>query len=140
MPIEWGAKYVLGIDSIDDQHKALFALINQMERSVREGNSREVVGKVIGDLVQYTLTHFTDEEKLMQDAGFSELEAHKKEHANLLAQVAAFKQGHETGKSPMTIQLMGFLVNWLTNHIDKTDRQYIPFMKKPEVEQPPRRG
>ena len=128
MPVEWGGKYVLGIKSVDDQHMALFSLINKLEQSVRERNSREVVGMVIDNLVQYTVTHFSEEESLMRAAGYPGLEAHKNEHAGLLAQVAAFKQGHETGKSPMTIQLMGFLVNWLTNHIDKTDRQYVPFV------------
>ncbi|MDH5509304.1 MAG: bacteriohemerythrin [Nitrospinota bacterium] len=129
MPIEWDGKYFIGIRSIDEQHKKLFDLINNLEKSVREGNSRAIVAKVLDELLHYTVTHFSDEERILLENGYSEYELHLSEHNDLLAQVREFKNNHDAGKSVITMELMGFLVNWLTNHINQTDRRYVPFLE-----------
>jgi hemerythrin len=129
MPVEWGSKYVFGLNNIDEQHMRLFGLINSLEKSVREGNAREVVGKVIDDLVGYTATHFSFEEALLRRSGYPDYASHIKEHEELLTQVSQFKRGHDAGKSLMTMEVMGFLVNWLAKHIDQTDRRYVPFLR-----------
>ncbi|MDH5637383.1 MAG: bacteriohemerythrin [Nitrospinota bacterium] len=133
MPVEWDGKYTLGIKAIDEQHKKLFDLINKLEKSVREGNSRAMVAKVLDDLLHYTVTHFSDEERVLLENNYSEYEFHLSEHNDLLAQVREFKNNHDAGKSVITMELMGFLVNWLTNHINQTDRKYVPFLESKGV-------
>ena len=129
MPVEWSGKYVIGIDIFDDQHKKLFDLINNLEKSVREGNSRAVIGNTLSELVQYTVTHFSHEERVLLEYGYPDYEYHLQEHNDLLGQVREFKNNIDAGKSVMTMELMGFMVNWLTNHINQTDRKYVHFLK-----------
>ncbi|MDH4185187.1 MAG: bacteriohemerythrin [Nitrospinota bacterium] len=134
MPVELGGKYILGVKTFDDQHIKLFQLIADLEKSVREGKSREMVGQVVENLLMYTLTHFSAEERLMLELGYSGYDTHLQEHSDLLSQVREFKNNYDAGKSVMTMELMGFLVNWLTNHIDRTDRQYVGLFKGKGIE------
>ncbi|MDH5477664.1 MAG: bacteriohemerythrin [Nitrospinota bacterium] len=130
MSADWDEKFTIGIEEFDQQHKKLFGLINELETSVRQGNSRSVMSKVVDELLHYTLTHFSQEEKTLLENGYPDYEYHLQEHNDLLGQVREFKNNHDAGKSVITMELMGFLVNWLTNHINQTDRKYVPFLQK----------
>ena len=134
MPFEWDGKFSIGIKTFDNQHRNLFNLINNLEKSVREGDSRAMVALVLDELLRYTVTHFSEEERVLREKGYPDYEHHLKEHNELIEQVREFKESHDAGKSVVTMELMGFLVNWLTNHINQTDRKYTSFLKSNGVE------
>ncbi len=47
-----------------------------------------------------------------------------------MAQVVDFKTQFDEGKASLTMDLMNFLTDWLKNHIMKTDREYLAFLKE----------
>ena len=126
--ITWNDQYSVGIRKIDDQHKRLVGFINDLHGSMLEGKGKEVMGKILGGLIDYTRTHFLAEESLMSLYRYADFEAHKKEHDGLTGKVLDLQRKFQEGTASMTLDLMTFLKDWLTNHILKLDKKYAPFL------------
>ena len=124
----WDPSLSVGIDVIDGQHKRIVGYINELDEAHRE-NDREKVSKVLGGLLDYTLTHFTFEEDLMERSGYPLSDSHKKVHQSFVAHINKFVEQHESGKD-ITRKLMSELQIWLTNHIKNDDNDYSPIVKK----------
>lgn len=126
MYLEWDDKYSVAVEEFDDQHKRLFALINELHDAIKSGKKKEVLGTVLDELIEYTKTHFANEEAEMKALGYPEFHLHMEEHHALISQVDEYKTAYEAGKTMMITEVMGFLVNWLINHIAYTDKKYGP--------------
>lgn len=126
----WGPEFEVGIMQIDAQHKRLAELVNEMFEAMTQGHGREVLGRILNDLSSYAVTHFKTEEELMQKHGFPGFAEHKAKHDSMTRKVVALKQEHETGKSAVITNKVGkFLRDWLTKHIQGTDKQYAAFLR-----------
>ena len=121
--IKWVNDYSIGVDSIDNQHKRLVSMINQLQKSIPSGIVNQEMGLVLKSLVDYTKYHFAEEEKLMEQIHFSELERHRQLHIDLTAQVTGIIVGLKKGKELTVFELIEFLKNWLIDHIIKEDRK-----------------
>lgn len=120
--LAWNPMFSVGVKEIDDQHKRLIELANQLNDAMGAGKGRAVLDKVFSELVSYTQSHFQTEEKLMGQIGYSNAVAHKAEHKSLVAAVADLKQKHDKGDVVLTSQVMSFLRDWLTKHILNSDK------------------
>jgi methyl-accepting chemotaxis protein/hemerythrin len=69
----------------------------------------------------------------MKKYGYPDYEEHSLEHQKLLVQVQEFKSDYDAGIKTMTVEVMGFLVDWLIDHIAQSDRKYAPFLKSKGV-------
>ncbi len=130
---QWTAKYSVKVDDMDVQHKRLFEIIHELYSAMREGHGKEVVGEVLRRLIDYTVQHFTAEEKLMEQNGYSQLVAHRIEHRALTDKVVAFKKDFDAGSAAVSLELMTFLQDWLTHHIQTTDQKYGDFLNSKGV-------
>lgn len=122
--IPWDEKYSVGIQSIDDQHKQLFGMVNELHDAMLHKKSKEVMGKVLSELVNYTASHFATEEEYMQKHAFSGYAAHKKEHDDLAKQAIDILNDFNSGKAVLSLAVVSFLKDWIYKHILKTDMQY----------------
>lgn len=128
--IEWGPQFSVGIQEIDEQHKRLVSMVNSLYKAFKEGTERQVIASILNGLVEYTVYHFGTEEKYFEQFGYPEAEVHKKIHADLTRKVLAFKEKFDEGKATVSIELLKFLKDWLTNHICITDKKYGPYLKE----------
>jgi hemerythrin-like metal-binding protein len=80
--------------------------------------------------LEYTYVHFTNEEIMLTNHNYPELEIHKREHVRLVSQVVELKQKYEAGELMITLSVMDFLKDWLANHIMGFDQKYSPFIKE----------
>jgi len=128
--INWDSKYEFGIQEIDNQHKKLADLINKIYDAHNEGHGRDVLGSVFIDLVFYTKIHFNKEENYMEEANYPNLDEHRKLHRELTDQVHQLEQKYKSGDLNIDNKLLDFLKDWLTNHILKEDKKYVPYVKK----------
>jgi len=126
--VEWKDEYSVGIPSIDDQHKRLLGLINQLQTAVDYQTDDAFTNEALGELVDYTRTHFVYEEKLMQDNGYPDFEAHRKEHEAMVEQVGHFLERYKQDRDATIEEVTGFLKNWLINHINGTDKEYSSYL------------
>lgn len=126
----WTSKFELTIPEIDTHHKELVRLVNKLHKAMRMQKGAEEVKNILANLAEYTVFHFGFEEDLFQKHSYPEYDAHKKIHEDLVAQVVSFQDDLKNGKTTVTLDLMTFLKDWLKNHILKTDKAYVPFLKE----------
>lgn len=128
---KWEPSYSVGIEVIDHQHKKLIEYMNELSIAgmYKSFENRKKVQDVLEKLVDYTVSHFSFEEQLMEDAGYPILEPHKKVHESFVKRVAFFKERFENGED-ITKQLIMDLQLWLINHIQQDDADYKDLVQK----------
>lgn len=124
----WNEELETGIDVIDQQHKRIVELINQLNL-VSNGKADGNVGDVLAELVDYTLSHFVFEEELMEEAGYPFSKAHKRVHDIFTARVNEYKMRFDAGED-VTDALRDMLSRWLFNHIKGDDKAYARVVKR----------
>lgn len=130
---EWKTEYSVGDAIIDDQHRQMLAILDELADAL-DGNAAPEKGgarAVFDDLAAYVTGHFAYEEQRIADAGYPEdlIVAHRQEHNALLRKVQEFEQVFEQGGAEVLEDLMPFLYgDWLIHHICETDRDYVPYL------------
>jgi len=125
--ITWNNDLSVNINEFDEEHKKLISMINDLHSAMGSGKGKETIGSVLSRLVDYTKTHFAAEEKLMLKHRYPGYVSHKALHDDLTKQVVDLQKKLQEGKVLVTVQVMNFLRDWLSNHIQNTDKKYGPF-------------
>jgi hemerythrin len=126
--IEWNENYSVRIDEVDKQHKKLIALLNELADAMTVGKGRDVVGTVLTELVNYTVYHFSTEERLFEQYGYPAAQEHKRQHEDLTEQAKKLKADFDDGNWMITIDVLKFLSAWLNDHILGQDKKYASFL------------
>lgn len=127
--IEWGPEISLGLKTIDSEHIILINLINDLYDGFQNGRSKDIMSKVLAELINYTQTHFGHEEKIFLETNYPDRENHIKEHRALVKRVLEIQEKFDSGSEVLTQDVMQFLKNWLVKHILGTDKKYCPHMR-----------
>ncbi|MCX7049560.1 MAG: bacteriohemerythrin [Candidatus Sumerlaeota bacterium] len=125
--IKWDDDISVGIQKMDDQHKHLHALVNDLLEAMDEENS-VALNQAFEDLIQYTRMHFAAEENLLITHGYRQTHIHKKIHHDLIAQLLEIQEDVRGGKSAGDPKSRQFLEDWLNNHIITMDKPYGLFL------------
>jgi len=128
--ITWKKDYEVGYAKVDEQHKELVSIINQLADAMEKGKGKDELGKVLHFLANYTVSHFKTEEDLMTAGNYPGYPAHKKIHTDLLTQVGDLVKKFDAGKSVLTVSVMTFLQDWLINHIQGEDVKLAGFLNR----------
>ncbi|MCX8167243.1 MAG: bacteriohemerythrin [Candidatus Micrarchaeota archaeon] len=121
---EWSNELSVGVPSLDEQHKKLVKLINDLNEAMKNGKAKEVLGKILKELLDYTKYHFSTEEKYMAQVNYVASETHKLEHQQLIKKALALENDFKNGKATITIDVINFLKEWVSKHIMGTDKKY----------------
>lgn len=136
--IAWNNGYCVNIPQIDEQHKKLVSLINELHAAMQRNEEHSITGKILNDLTGYIKEHFSMEEELMDKSGLPRLDAdrkqhydkHKREHAAFAAKITDMNRQHNKEKSYISVDLLTYLVEWLLNHIAEIDMQCVSFLNR----------
>ena len=123
--IEWTDKMALNILEVDRQHQKLVGLINELDDAMQHGRGRDVVGAVLERLVDYTVYHFGTEEHLLETHNYPGSVRHKLQHVEFVKKLIEFRDALARREISLSIQVMSYLSDWLVDHIQGTDRQYV---------------
>ena len=135
MPIvTWGEEFSVKIQEIDDQHKVIVDMINELGASISGNDSPEVIGRTIERLAEYTKVHFAIEEALLRLFRYPDYVQHKQIHQKLLERVLAFQKQFAKGNTQIGPELMYFLKDWLLSHIVKVDKNYSSHLLTHKIE------
>jgi len=126
--VEWKDEYSVGIDSIDQQHKKLLNLINQLQTAVDYKTGEEFEREALDELVDYTKTHFSYEEGLLEQNNFPGYEPHKAQHVEMINKVEEVLAEYDKDPDTAMSNAVEYLQNWLIKHINGTDKQYSSFL------------
>jgi len=126
--IYWKSEYQTGVIYIDEQHKKLLKMINNLIKAKVEEKDEVLKGTFI-NLVDYFIVHFRDEEELMEKHNYPFIEEHKRHHKILVKQVAKILEDYKKENENTLDNLRQTLVNWFVRHILVHDMQYVDFVK-----------
>ncbi|HOD39814.1 MAG TPA: bacteriohemerythrin [Candidatus Wallbacteria bacterium] len=124
--IEWSSNLSVGVSEMDDQHKKLIKMINDLHEAMKTGKGKEITAKIVADLINYTHTHFSAEEKYMAQFKYPDIDKQKAAHAAFVKKISDIQKSVNAGQL-VTMDVMKFLNSWLTEHIIGMDKKYTSF-------------
>jgi hemerythrin len=132
--IKWGPQLSVEVARFDDQHKQLVSLINELYDASLTRKGNEKLGHIINELLDYTNTHFLDEEHLMDRYEYPFRVIHKAAHDTLKQKVLELDSKIKLGQTVLSLDVLFFLKNWLTSHIQDDDMRYGKFFNSMGVD------
>ena len=121
--MEWNETYNIGIDVIDNQHRQILDYINALEQ-VKNTGQRDKIKEVLEDLIDYTQSHFSFEENLLEQVSYQYLPSHRGIHELFVKRLNDYHLKFEKGES-IENDLYRLLSKWLINHIQHDDQDYV---------------
>lgn len=126
--ITWNKSLSVNIESIDDEHKMLIAMLNEFYDNLALKSNKENISELLAKMQDYTIYHFRNEEEHLKLHGYSNLKDHIKEHRIFIEKVNEVEKRFSDGKSILSLELINFLKDWLQNHIMVSDKKYSDFL------------
>ncbi len=130
--LQWKPRYELGIPFIDEQHKRIFFLLDQLQLASGQGRERSEIKAIFDGLIRQTSEHFHTEETLMLQMGFDGLEAHREQHGRLMDGLYGLEARFRDGDASMALLVTAYLGSWLRHHIQEADRAYADLLARRE--------
>lgn len=128
--IEWDKSISVNNKKMDEQHKHLFDIFNNLLDQDNLSDST-YIPKIISDLDEYMETHLSEEEELMQRIKYPEYEFHCGLHKSFKRALDRLKFQVKNGKlSKAGLDSVKLLENWLLTHIKTDDQEYGKFILK----------
>ncbi|MBI5644146.1 MAG: hemerythrin family protein [Deltaproteobacteria bacterium] len=131
MAIQWTEDLSVGNTEIDNQHKELFARVNQFLDAMNQRRGKEEVGNVLKFLESYVVEHFGMEERYMIRLNYPEVSSHKEQHKIFMDTFREIiKKYNEKGATvDVVIFTQSRLGEWLRGHIPVIDKKLASFLK-----------
>lgn len=128
--IQWDEKFSVSLQTIDEQHKKLFEMINALSRAIEAGEEGNGVADVLLKMVDYLSYHFQTEEDLMKRFNYPGYKEHRFQHAEFVLRTLNFeKKLQEGGEEKLSNEVLHYLKDWLIKHILVSDRKLGPFLQ-----------
>jgi len=124
------SRHALGIPSIDQQHRELMSLVNELSVAVENGCDCELAQRRMKKLLDFAAEHFSYEEALMREHGFPGLEQHAAEHAKILEEAANLMETLLPENSGRAMLVTAFLTDCAENHILHEDRAISQYFRE----------
>ena len=133
--IVWTDHMSVGVKLLDNDHKKLVLLVNNLHDGVVAGHARPELESIFAKLVDFTRLHFSQEERLLAETGYQGWAAHRQEHNQLLDQLiemqARFLSGADGAKDQ---DVMNQLRTWLFKHTHGADQDFVSHLKAKGVD------
>jgi len=136
--IKWTDQFKLGIEEMDDQHFELITRINRLIIAHDNDENRDSIESLLTFLKSYVVEHFGAEEHLQRQYHYAGYDEHRKEHFEFVKLVAEFEHAFKKTADcsvngdckDLLYEINNKLVDWLSNHIDQSDRLVAEHIKK----------
>jgi hemerythrin len=133
--IAWTSQLNVGVKLLNNEHKQLVNLINNLHDGLVTGQAKSELQIIFERLVSLTRIHHDNEERLLAEAGFHGLQAHKREHLQMLQQLVELQiRFVNTNQLGVEMEIMQQLRVWLFKHIQGTDQQFTSHLKSVNVD------
>jgi hemerythrin len=127
----WKKSYSLGNDAIDHDHKFIIQTINDIKERINSGKKVEEIEQIINELRDYSIDHFSREEKLMELVQYVDLNEHVVLHQTFIYRIDSLLKLKMARVEDLTIMKdsFTFLYDWFVQHIQMEDKLMVQFQK-----------
>ena len=126
-PITWNEAFSVGVDELDQHHRHLAELINQLAEHGADDLRSAAMVDILSALIGYAEYHFRKEEELMASTDYYDLEYHRQEHRHFCEVISETCYGASLGLVGVK-ELFSYLTRWWRNHIMLEDMKYKPYL------------
>jgi hemerythrin-like metal-binding protein len=133
MEVVWDTSFSVGVETFDNHHKKLFAIINELYAIYADDSKRPRVKELTFQLLDYTYFHFGAEERAMKDAEFPEITNHLVSHQEFKKNAARFFSKVTRLTADEIKDNLNFLTRWLSEHIGQMDKEYSSYFTREGV-------
>jgi hemerythrin-like metal-binding protein len=114
--VPWDDSLNIGIDVIDEHHRYLFDLINDLYVVVINKRGARDVARLVKSLDAYAKIHFRAEEQMMTHYGYAGLDQQLQQHHVFEEKIKEFYE--ELHANPLVAQfdVLSYMRNWLIHH------------------------
>ena len=128
--LNWHPMYETGLPGMDEQHRALFGLINRLLGEITAAVDVEAIADQAEALLAAVDEHCRDEEAVMAGHGYPGLAEHAALHRELLGRAAQLAEDCRAGRCDIG-EMFEFLAQKLiVRHILGSDRDYAEFIAR----------
>lgn len=128
---DWSNEYSVGVGLMDNHHKKLFDIINRLHGDVKEKATDSAIGGHIRELLDYTIYHFGEEEKMLAACNYPNMAYHQDLHRKFIADLQTAKKDVDDGMAVFAAtRVMNSSVDWLKQHILTVDQGYSALVKQ----------
>lgn len=131
-PLDWTDVLDIGLPVIDEQHKQLFAISNDLLSAMEKGEGEAILSDIFTRLRKYTEYHFSEEEAFMQKIGYPDFQEHAAEHSKLLVRVNVLRKTLLESGDITPDQAADFISDWIIGHIMHRDSEVGTYAKAQE--------
>ncbi|NNJ91628.1 MAG: hemerythrin family protein [Gammaproteobacteria bacterium] len=128
--ITWSDEYSVGVSELDNQHKKIIALINELNASREISSRSEKLHNILGRIIIYAQNHLDYEENLLRKNAYPDFENHLRKHQDYKLKVSDFAVDILEYREDLPEKLLNYLNQWWMDHILKEDMQYKPFFEE----------
>ncbi|HWR39802.1 MAG TPA: bacteriohemerythrin [Patescibacteria group bacterium] len=131
---KWDDSYLTNVSAMDARHRKLIDMFNELYASVidcedlKEENA--LTRQILENLISYGKEHFAEEEELLLQYAYPELQAHKEEHERFRSHIADLVAQYERGEVALSFPVFVFLKEWIEEHVLKVDQLYGPYLNE----------
>lgn len=121
----WKKEYESGHPVIDEQHRQLFAEVNELLAAMRDNWPKTEIRALIEKLFADTREHFDAEEAILSEAGYDETPIHALIHKQLLQKGARLVARSGENRLDFNEIFLYLAKDIVMNHILKIDTRYF---------------
>ena len=119
--LQWKAKYSVGIASMDDEHREMIELINDVYAKLGAAPDAAAIENCLETIFTTISMHFALEERIMRDCGYDEYADHKDDHEDLLDEIRDLMDEFVADTDKGAKLLEERLSAWFGNHFASFD-------------------
>lgn len=127
--IEWSEEWSVGVHVLDEEHKRIIDVINELELIIPCKNTDERLTICMSKIAHYISKHFYHEEHILQANNYPDLKDHLIQHIYFKRAIADFHMMLLEQERMVGFELLRFLRDWFVDHILREDKAYTPFVK-----------
>ena len=127
--LEWKQDFSVGLPQMDNEHKMMFSLINDLNGRIHSGEGHVSLSYIFTSMKAYSSYHFSSEEELLATVNYPELSTQQQSHEGFIKRISEFEEDMLNREVDIAPKVMNFLKVWWVGHIQNEDKKYAEYVK-----------
>ncbi len=120
----------IGVSIINEGHKTFVGILNKATIVNEHNGNTEEIKELLGEMIEYSLKHFSKEEACMAKFKFADYQLHRKEHLVFASKTIMCYHNLLMGDYQISNEILEYLKTWLVNHIQVSDKTYVNYLNE----------
>ncbi len=132
-PIRWNEEFKIDVKEIDEQHKVLLEIFNQIVTSVEKKIEWQKTSSIVDSLLHHAYRHFATEERYMIKHQYPDLPLHIDKHLDFIKKVTMMTQEVREKGPDKQKEMVAFLAKWYYDHVLVIDKKYSNYLDDEKI-------